>query len=149
MTYAEMVLPEFDQEMASTRKVLERVPDDKLGWQPHPKSHTIGWNANHIANLPEWLVYTMTRSELDIAPVGGEPYKTSNLTSRTEILETFDQNVSAAKRSKRLQTRKWRAGGRWLEPGSRSSRCPAHRLCVRSFSTTSSITGPFCASTCD
>ena len=59
MTFAEMVLPEFDQEMASTRKVLERIPQDKLDWQPHPKSHTIGWNANHLANLPEWLVHTM------------------------------------------------------------------------------------------
>ena len=54
MSYAETVLPEFDQEMANTRKVLERIPDDKLDWQPHPKSHTIGWNANHLANLPDW-----------------------------------------------------------------------------------------------
>ena len=45
MTYAETLLPEFDQEMANTRKVLERIPDDRLDWQPHPKSHTIGWNA--------------------------------------------------------------------------------------------------------
>ena len=52
MTYAETILPEFDQEMANTRKVLERIPDDRLDWQPHPKSHTIGWNANHVADLP-------------------------------------------------------------------------------------------------
>jgi hypothetical protein len=38
-------LPEFDREMANTRKVLERLPDDRLDWKPHPKSHTIGWNA--------------------------------------------------------------------------------------------------------
>ena len=42
MTQAEMLLPEFDQEMASTRKVLERVPEDKLEWKAHPKSNTIG-----------------------------------------------------------------------------------------------------------
>jgi hypothetical protein len=42
MSYAEAILPEFDQEMANTRKVLERVPDGKLDWQAHPKSHTIG-----------------------------------------------------------------------------------------------------------
>ena len=74
MTYAETLLPEFDQEMANTRKVLERVPDDKLDWQAHPKSHTIGWNANHLADIPDWLVAVLTTPSLDIAPVGGEPY---------------------------------------------------------------------------
>ena len=72
MSYAETLLPEFDHEMANTRKVLERVPDDKLDWQPHPKSHTIGWNANHLANIPDWLVHALATPELDIAPVGGE-----------------------------------------------------------------------------
>ena len=52
MSYADSILPEFDQEMANTRKVLERIPDDKFGWQAHPKSHTIGWNSNHVADMP-------------------------------------------------------------------------------------------------
>jgi uncharacterized damage-inducible protein DinB len=97
MSYAESLLPEFDQEMASTRKVLERVPDDKLDWQPHPKSHTIGWNANHLANLPDWLVHTLTTPSLDIAPVGGESYQMPKLASQAEILETFDRNVAAGR----------------------------------------------------
>jgi uncharacterized damage-inducible protein DinB len=97
MTYAETVVPEFDQEMANTRKVLERIPDDKLDWQPHPKSHTIGWNANHLANLPDWLVQTLIKPSLDIAPVGGQPYAFPKLTSRKEILELFDRNVAAAR----------------------------------------------------
>jgi uncharacterized damage-inducible protein DinB len=99
MTYAETVLPEFDHEMANTRKVLERIPDDKLDWQPHPKSHTIGWNANHVADLPNWLVVTLTKSELDFAPVGGEPFVLPKLTSRQEILELFDRNVAAARKA--------------------------------------------------
>jgi len=99
MTYAETLLPEFDQEMANTRKVLERIPDDRLDWQPHPKSHTIGWNANHIADLPNWLVETLTKPSLDIAPVGGEPYKFPNLSSRQEILDVFDRNVAAARKA--------------------------------------------------
>jgi uncharacterized damage-inducible protein DinB len=97
MSYAESLLPEFDLEMASTRKVLERVPDDKLDWQPHPKSHTIGWNANHLANLPDWLVHTVTTPSLDIAPVGGEPYQMPKFASQAEILETFDRNVAAGR----------------------------------------------------
>jgi uncharacterized damage-inducible protein DinB len=99
MTYAETVLPEFDQEMANTRKVLERIPDDKLDWQAHPKSHTIGWNANHVADLPNWLVETLTKPSLDIAPVGGKPYVFAKLTSRQEILELFDRNVAAARKA--------------------------------------------------
>jgi uncharacterized damage-inducible protein DinB len=99
MTYAETLLPEFDQEMANTRKVLERIPDDRLDWQPHPKSHTIGWNANHVANLPLWLTETLTKPSFDVAPVGGEPYKLPNLGSRQEILDHFDRNVTAARKA--------------------------------------------------
>ena len=99
MTYAETILPEFDQEMANTRKVLERIPDDRLDWQPHPKSHTIGWNANHVADLPNWLVETLTKPSLDIAPVGGEPYKFPKASSRQEILDVFDRNVAAARKA--------------------------------------------------
>jgi uncharacterized damage-inducible protein DinB len=99
MTYAETVLPEFDQEMANTRKVLERISDDKLDWQAHPKSHTIGWNANHLADLPNWLVEAVTKPSLDIAPIGGEPYKFAKLTSRQEILGVFDRNVATARKA--------------------------------------------------
>jgi uncharacterized damage-inducible protein DinB len=99
MTYAETVLPEFDQEMANTRKVLQRIPDDKLDWQPHPKSHTIGWNANHLANLPDWLVHTLAKPSLDIAPVGGQPYAVPALSGRQEILDLFDRNVAAARKA--------------------------------------------------
>ena len=74
MNSAETLLPEFDQEMVNTRKVLERIPDNRLDWQAHPKSHTIGWNANHVADLVNWLVESLTKPSLDVAPVGGEPY---------------------------------------------------------------------------
>src|SRR5262249_2868009 len=89
MSYSETLLPEFDHEMSNTRKVLERIPDDKLDWQAHPKSRTIGWNANHVADLPNWLVLVLAETSLDIAPVGGEPYSTPKLGSRREILELF------------------------------------------------------------
>jgi hypothetical protein len=99
MNYAGTLLPEFDQEMANTRKVLERIPDDRLEWQAHPRSHTIGWNANHVADLVNWLVEALTKPSLDVAPVGGEPYKFPRLTSRQEILDLFDRNVAAARRA--------------------------------------------------
>jgi uncharacterized damage-inducible protein DinB len=97
--YAETILPEFDQEMASTRKVLERIPDDKLEWKAHPKSRTIGWNANHVADLLNWLVVTLTTPSVDIAPVGGQPFQDSKLATRQEILDLFDRNVAAARQA--------------------------------------------------
>jgi uncharacterized damage-inducible protein DinB len=97
MTYAETILPEFDQEMANTRKVLERIPDDKLNWQAHPKSHTIGWNANHVADIPAWLVMVLAKPSLDIAPVDEEPYRSPTLATAREIVELFDRNVAAAR----------------------------------------------------
>ena len=97
MSYADTILAEFDQEMASTRKVLERIPDDKLDWKAHPKSHTIGWNANHVADLPNWLVAVLTKPSLDLAPVGGERYTVPKLASRREFVEHFDRNVAAAR----------------------------------------------------
>ncbi len=99
MTYAESILPEFEQEMASTRKVLERIPDDKLDWKAHPKSNTIGWNANHIAEMPGWVDGTINRDAWDIAPSSGEPYQSPKLSSTREILEHFDQNVASAKKA--------------------------------------------------
>lgn len=100
MTYAETTLPEFDQEMASTRKVLERIPDDKFDWKAHPKSNTIGWNANHVADIPSWVAMVLTTPSLDVAPVDGRPAHTSpKLTSSREIVELFDRNVAAARKA--------------------------------------------------
>lgn len=99
MSYAETLLPEFDQEMASTRKVLERIPDDKFDWRSHPKSNTIGWNANHVADIPSWVVEVLTKTLLDLAPAGGEPRFSPKFTSTREILEYFDRNVAAARKA--------------------------------------------------
>ena len=99
MNYAETILPEFDREIANTRQVLERVPDAKLDWQAHSKSHTIGWNANHLAEILGWVPGILTAPSWDIAPSGGEPYKSPKRTSRQEILDLFDRNVAAARKA--------------------------------------------------
>ena len=99
MSYAETLLSEFDQEMPNTRKVLERIPDDKLDWKPHPKSNTIGWNANHVADILNWLVLALTRPSLDVAPPDGPKYEMPALTSREKVLDLFDRNVAAARKA--------------------------------------------------
>jgi uncharacterized damage-inducible protein DinB len=97
MRYAETILPEFDRETANTRKVLERVPENKLDWHAHLKSHTIGWNANHLAEILGWVEGVLTAPSWDIAPSGGEPYQSPKLTSPQAILDLFDRNVAAAR----------------------------------------------------
>ena len=98
-TYATTHLPEFDQEMASTRKVLERLPDDKWEWKAHPKSNTIGWNANHIAEIPGWAENILLQPGFDFRPVGGEPYRTPSLRGSKAVLEFFDRNVIQARKA--------------------------------------------------
>lgn len=104
MSYAELILPEFEQEMANTRKVLEQVPDDKLDWKPHPKSNTIGWVANHLAEIVGWVEGTFASPMWDLAPEGGEPYKSPALGSRDEILALFDQGVAKARQAIKAAT---------------------------------------------
>lgn len=99
MNYADTILPEFDQEMANTRKVLERIPEDKLDWKPHPKSNTIGWNANHLAEMAGWVEGTLTQTEWELAPEGGKRYESPKLTNRQEILDLFDKNVVEARQA--------------------------------------------------
>ena len=97
MRYADLVLPEFDQEMASTRKVIERVPADKLEWRAHVKSNTIGWVANHLAEIVGWVEGTFQALTWDLDPVDGVPYASPALTSTEAILELFDKNVASAR----------------------------------------------------
>jgi uncharacterized damage-inducible protein DinB len=94
MSLSQALLPEFDHEMAGTRKTLERVPEDRLGFRPHPKSMTLGGLASHLANVPSWIVPTLERPSLDIAPVGGEPMRQPEKTSRQALLDHFDQHVA-------------------------------------------------------
>jgi uncharacterized damage-inducible protein DinB len=97
MSISQSLLPEYDHEMANTRKVLERIPADKLDWKAHAKSNTIGWVGTHLANIPSWTEMTLTRDALDIAPAGGPPYRTKPAESVQAMLESFDKNVAAGR----------------------------------------------------
>lgn len=74
--------------MANTRKTLERVPDAKWDWKPHPKSATMGWLAGHVANMTLWAYMTFDRNELDVNPAGGQaPYTPPK--NRAEVLAAY------------------------------------------------------------
>jgi uncharacterized damage-inducible protein DinB len=94
MAIKDALLPEFDHEMGTTRRLLERLPDDKLAWRPHSRSMTLGRLATHLAELPSWTQTVIKDSVFEIKP--GE-YKPSELGTRVEILALFDEKVSAAR----------------------------------------------------
>ncbi|MFN7993131.1 MAG: DinB family protein [Bryobacteraceae bacterium] len=94
---SQSLLPEFDHEMANTRKTLERVPEDKFGWAPHPKSMTVGRLATHLAEMAAWTEPTLKQESLDFAPPGAPPYQPKTASSRAEMLELFDKNAAAAR----------------------------------------------------
>lgn len=97
MALSDALLPEFDLEMANTRKTLERVPDDKFDWKPHEKSTAMGGLATHLSNIPTWANYTIDQDSLDLAP-GGVPLPGATpAKSNAELLETFDSNVAKAR----------------------------------------------------
>jgi len=86
-------LGEFDMEMANTRKTLERIPEDKFDWAPHPKSMKLGPLAQHICEMTGWTKDTIEKDGVD---VGG--YKPpAPLKTRNEVLAVFDKNVASAR----------------------------------------------------
>ncbi|HXO22751.1 MAG TPA: DinB family protein [Thermoanaerobaculia bacterium] len=97
MTMSAMLLPEFDQEMKSTRKLLERVPEGRFDFRPHPKSRPLGPLASHIADIPRRAVDVVEKESLDVAPQGAAPPRPAPAASRQEILDRFDANVAAAR----------------------------------------------------
>jgi uncharacterized damage-inducible protein DinB len=92
MGFAETLLPEFDQEMASTRKAIERVPTDKGTWKPHPKSFALGHLTQLISGMPGWLTNMATQSELNLAAQAGY-----SLESTESLVARFDKLVVEAR----------------------------------------------------
>jgi len=98
MLIKDLLLPEFDQEMAHTRKMLERVPENQLTWRPHPKSMTLQGLLSHLVNLPTWVPLTLDVAELDLMPEG-KPWVTPQQSTRDAWLAAFDAGVVQARAS--------------------------------------------------
>ena len=88
MALKDGLLMEFDHEMATTRKLLDRIPDDKLTWKPHEKSMTLGGLGTHLGNIPNWAGTILNEASFDLA---GAPPNLQALTSRAAIVDAFDQ----------------------------------------------------------
>jgi uncharacterized damage-inducible protein DinB len=92
MSIAETLLPEFDREMASTRRLLERVPGEKGKWKPHPKSFALGHLAQLVSWMPGWIENALKETSLDLGAAPGYSYETT-----ATLLAGFDANVAKAR----------------------------------------------------
>jgi uncharacterized damage-inducible protein DinB len=93
MSIAESLLPEFDMEAASTRKMLEAVPNDHLDFKPHEKCWTTAELVTHISNIPNWGAETLATESLDYTNYTPPPA----VKSREEALQAFDANTVKAR----------------------------------------------------
>jgi uncharacterized damage-inducible protein DinB len=96
-TIVELLLPEFDAEIASTRKVLAAVPEEKFGWRPHAKSFTMQALAGHVAELPSWTSDVLRRERFDVD--GANPPENASFkpASTQQMLERFEDWVVKAR----------------------------------------------------
>jgi len=92
MTQPVIPLKEFDEEMASTRRLLERVPTDKGRWKPHEKSFPLGHLAQLVSWMPGWIASTLHEPHIDLAGGGGYSFESTD-----SLLTVFDSNVQQAR----------------------------------------------------
>ncbi len=95
MQIKEMLLPEFDQEMKNTRKILERVPEDRFGFKPHEKSMSLVRLAHHVSEIPSWTKGTMEVEVLNLDS-GMIPGLRE---SKQEMLRAFDEAVAEGRQA--------------------------------------------------
>jgi uncharacterized damage-inducible protein DinB len=97
MKMTEMFLGELERESKATRRVLERVPEGRADWQPHPKSMRLGYLAALVATMAGWVDMMINRDELDLRPPGGPEYKQPELATRQELIAALDAGVAKAR----------------------------------------------------
>jgi uncharacterized damage-inducible protein DinB len=88
------LLMEFDHEIAATRRLLERVPDEKRDWRPHERSRSLGALATHIASLPAWAGIILNEESFDLE---SPPPRVAEEASRADLLAAFDEATRRAR----------------------------------------------------
>ena len=95
MSIKDSLLPEYDHEMATARKLIERIPDGEMGWKPHQKSMSMGELATHIAEIPSWADAILKVPEFDLSQAGERDAPPPS--SHADLLQRFDKTVAGAR----------------------------------------------------
>lgn len=94
MAIKDALLADYDHEMGATRRLLERLPDDRLAWKPHDRSMSLGGLATHLSRIPEWAGTILNDPSFDLADA---PPDAAAHTSRAAILAAFDEARARAR----------------------------------------------------
>lgn len=97
MKLTELYLAQLEREMVGSRKALERVPEGKHDWKPHPKSMAFGYLATLVATMPAWIAMAIDQDSLDLNPPGGGGYQAPTWTTNAELIATLDDSIAKAK----------------------------------------------------
>jgi uncharacterized damage-inducible protein DinB len=127
MKITELLLAELDREAVRNRKTLERVPEGKNDWKPHPKSMPLGSLATIVANMPAWLDMVVNIDELDINPPGGPKYRPAEWKTRHDLLDQLEASLKKGREvlqkttDDHLLKTKWRvlSGGKLMNEQTR------------------------------
>lgn len=93
MSVSQILLSDFEAEVANTRKILAVVPDGRFDYQPHEKSMALGRLASHVAEMPLWMSFTIDRDLLEL----DNSFKPTICGTNQELLDVFDANVAKAR----------------------------------------------------
>jgi uncharacterized damage-inducible protein DinB len=102
MAITDALLPEYDHEMGTTRRVLERLPDAEFGWKPHDRSMSLGDLAQHVAGLVMWCGAIADQPEFDLATYN--PEDMPKMDTRDALLAAFDAGVAAGRKTLAAKT---------------------------------------------
>jgi uncharacterized damage-inducible protein DinB len=103
MDIIKLLQQELEREAITTRKMLERVPEDKFNWQPHEKSMTLQRLATHVAELPGWIKMTLDTTELDFA---NNPYQPVPVNSTRDLMDYFEKSLAGGREALSAATEK-------------------------------------------
>jgi uncharacterized damage-inducible protein DinB len=96
MALKDGLLAEFDHEIGTTRRLLDRIPDDRLPWKPHDRSMSLGGLATHLASIPQWGTLILNEAYFDLA---ASPPPAAEMASRADIMAGFDRNAGKTRQS--------------------------------------------------
>ncbi|HXT21848.1 MAG TPA: DinB family protein [Thermoanaerobaculia bacterium] len=99
MKLTDLYLAQLEREMVGSRKALERVPEGRPDWKPHPKSMPLGYLATLVATMPSWISMAIDQDALDLNPPGGGGYKPPAWSTTAELIAILDDSIAKAKAS--------------------------------------------------
>ena len=97
MKLTDMFLAELEREAAGTRRALERVPEGRNDWKPHPRSMPLGYLASLVATMPSWVAMMVKQDELDLKSPGAAKFKPLEWRKRAELVAALDRGLAEAR----------------------------------------------------